>query len=283
MLQWLLCYRSCCRPSFFGPIHAMRFNTGAQCFEPCPLKQWHDSFADSRSSPFEPMICSTVPLSLSPSLFSFPHFANVSPLFSPSFSIPRFSTIGENDFSHRVTKLSKAIRLYIQARHIIIYPRHCSRGWNVSRFLHPTETWKTWGTKSVNLVHTFFTEQSRRLCAVVSGSLSFFLLFSFSFSQIGNWIISLSLDFINFIINFSDSSLLTLKKKLSEIRSILNDLPLRYRNRENLVVPPRERIVAPRRMQDRGKSEASNGTSIDRITRRPVRLFLYGREAVSGM
>lgn len=52
----------------------------------------------------------------------------------------------------------------------------------------------------------------------------FFLLFSFSFSQIGNWIISLSLDFINFIINFSDSSLLTLKKKLSEIRLILYDL-----------------------------------------------------------
>ena len=57
VLQWLLCYRSCCRPSFFGPIHALRFNTGAQCcrFEPCPLKQWHDSFDDSRASPFEPI------------------------------------------------------------------------------------------------------------------------------------------------------------------------------------------------------------------------------------
>lgn len=121
MLQWLLCYRSCCRPSFFGPIHAMRFNTGAQCFEPCPLKQWHDSFADSRSSPFEPMICSTVLLSLS--LFS-PRFVNVSPLFSPFF---RFhdSMIGENDFSHQAV----LYRLTRRQR-IIIYPRHCSRGWN---------------------------------------------------------------------------------------------------------------------------------------------------------
>lgn len=121
MLQWLLCYRSCCRPSFFGPIHAMRFNTGAQCFEPCPLKQWHDSFADSRSSPFEPMICSTVLLSLS--LFS-PRFVNVSPLFPPFF---RFhdSMIGENDFSHQAVLYRLTRR-----RRIIIYPRHCSCGWN---------------------------------------------------------------------------------------------------------------------------------------------------------
>lgn len=47
---------------------------------------------------------------------------------------------------------------------------------------------------------------------------------------------------------------------------------------------PPVRIVH-RRMQDRGKASGlpSSGTPIDRITRRAVRLFLYGREAVSGM
>lgn len=200
MLQWLLCYRSCCRPSFFGPIHAMRFNTGAQCFEPCPLKQWHDSFADSRSSPFEPMICSTVLLSLS--LFS-PRFVNVSPLFSPFF---RFhdSMIGENDFSHQAV----LYRLTRRQR-IIIYPRHCSRGWNAYHGSYVREK-REERNRSTSSVHTFF--QSRRLCAVVSGSLFFFF---FSPPELGNWkdnrsagkrfsmVLPLFLPFINFVINFA--------------------------------------------------------------------------------
>lgn len=153
MLQWLLCYRSCCRPSFFGPIHAMRFNTGAQCFEPCPLKQWHDSFADSRSSTDDLFDCS---LSLFP-----PHFDNAprkrSSIFPTFF---RFNDRGKwflapscpCDTLARVTSFSTVLTFVKNA-------------------------------KSVNLVHNFFSlEQSRRLCAIVSGSLSFFFFFFFLFS-----------------------------------------------------------------------------------------------------
>lgn len=61
-----------------------------------------------------------------------------------------------------------------------------------------------------------------RGCQRFSLFFSPFFFFLFSDRELDN--LSLSLDFINFIINFSDSSLLTLKKKLSEIRLILYDL-----------------------------------------------------------
>lgn len=158
------CNKRVCCSGFFVialvavPVSSVRYTQCVSILAHNALSRarWNNDTIRSPIAVRQPMICSTV---LSP--FFPPHFDNAprkrSSIFPTFF---RFNDRGKwflapscpCDTLARVTSFSTVLTFVKNA-------------------------------KSVNLVHNFFSlEQSRRLCAIVSGSLSFFFFFFFLFS-----------------------------------------------------------------------------------------------------